>query len=159
MFNILQHEHPSSNSEIFIRLDDITRKTKLVVRQGNIATRFDEESFFSTILGFTPGWDYKHYNQYIIQKIVNLSSTNKIHLKCDVIGGSVVNGTRQPTLYSFVLDKPAGYKVFCESETIHYKRVNKSVLNTITFYLEDDNNKEVDFNQETLTFTLQMIKI
>ena len=37
--------------------------------------------------------------------------------------------------------------------------MNKSVLNTITFYLEDDDNKEVDFNQETLTFTLQMIKI
>ena len=31
-------------------------------------------------------------------------------------------------------------------------------MNT-TFYLEDDNNKEVNFNGETLTFTLQMIKI
>ena len=28
LFNILQHEYPSSNSEILIRLDDITRKTK-----------------------------------------------------------------------------------------------------------------------------------
>ena len=37
--------------------------------------------------------------------------------------------------------------------------MNKSILNTITFYIEDDNNKEVTFNQETLTFTLQMIKI
>ena len=43
-----------------------------------------------------------------------------------------------------VLDKPSGYKVFCEPETIHYKKTNKSVLNTITFYLEDDKNKEVD---------------
>ena len=32
LFNILQHEYPSSDSEILIRLDDITRKTKLVVR-------------------------------------------------------------------------------------------------------------------------------
>ena len=39
------------------------------------------------------------------------------------------------------------------------KKINKSVLNTVTFYLEDNNNAEVDFNQETLTFTLQMIKI
>ena len=39
------------------------------------------------------------------------------------------------------------------------KKQNKSVLNTKTFYLEDDNNEEVDFNGETLTFTLQMIKI
>ena len=131
----------------------------MVVGSGIIAIRFDEKSFFSTILGFTPGWDYKHFNQYLSQKIVNLNSTNKIHLKCDAIDGSVVNGVRQPILYSFTLDKPAGYKVFSEPETIHYKKINKSVLNTITFYLEDDKNKEVDFNQETLTFTLQMIKI
>ena len=88
-----------------------------------------------------------------------MSSTNKIHLKCDAIYGSVVDGVRQPVLYSFALDKPSGYKVFSEPETIHYKKINKSVLNTINFYLEDDNNKEVDFNGETLTFTLQMIKI
>ena len=93
----------------------------MVVRSGIIAIRFDEKSFFSTILGFTPGWDYKHYNQYLSQKIVNLSNTIKINLLCDAIDGSVVNGIRQPILYSFVLDKPAGYKVFCEPETIHYK--------------------------------------
>ena len=80
-------------------------------------------------------------------------------MKCDAIDGSVVDGVRQPILYSFILDKLPGYKVFSEPETIHYKKINKSVLNTITFYLEDDNNKEVDFNGETLTFTLQMIKI
>ena len=159
LYYILQSEYPQSGSEILIRLDDITRKTKLVVRHGIIAIRFDEKSFFSTILGFTPGWDYKHYNQYLSQKILNLSNTNKIHLKCDAIDGSVVNGIRQPILYSFVLDKPAGYKNFCEPETIHYKKINKSVLNTITFYLEDDNNREVNLNGKTLTCTLQMIKI
>ena len=159
LYYILQFEYPSSGSEILIRLDDDTRKSKLVVRSGIIAIRFDEKSFFSTILGFTPGWDYKHYNQYLSQKIVDLNSTNKIHLKCDAIDGSVVNGIRQPILYSFVLDKPAGYKVFSEPETIHYKKINKYVLDTITFYLEDDNNEVVDFNGETLTFTLQMIKI
>ena len=80
-------------------------------------------------------------------------------MKCDVIDVSVVDGIRQPILYSFVLDKPSGYKVFCEPETIHYKKINKTILNMITFYLENDNNEEVDFNGEKLTFTLQMIKI
>ena len=134
MFNILQHEYPSSDSEIHIRLDDVTKKTKLVGRPGLIAIRFDEKSFFSNILGFNHGWDYKYYNQYISQKIVNLSNTNKIHLKCDCIDVSVVNGIREPILFSFVLHKPSGYKVFCEPETIHYKKINKSVLNTITFH-------------------------
>ena len=159
LLNILQIKYPGPSNVINIEFDDITRKTKLVVNIGIIAIRFDEKSFFSTILGFTPGWDYKHYNKYVSQKIVNLSNTNKIHLKCDAIDGSVVDGVRQPILYSFVLDKLPGYKVFSEPETIHYKKINKSVLNTITFYLEDDNNEEVDFNGETLTFTLQMIKI
>ena len=80
-------------------------------------------------------------------------------MNCDAIDGSVVNGVRQPILYSFVLDKPSGHKVFSEPETIHFKKINKSVRNTITFYLEDDKNEQVDFNGETLTFTLQMIKI
>ena len=159
LFNNLQSEYPESNSEILIRLDDFTRKTKLVVNSGIIAVRFDEKSFFSTILGFTADWVYKHYNQYLSQKIVNLSNTNKIHLKCDAINGSIVDGVRQPILYSFVLDKPSGYKAFSEPETIRFKKINKSLLNTITFYLEDDSDKEVYFNQERFTFTLQMIKV
>ena len=80
-------------------------------------------------------------------------------MKCDVIDGSVVNGLRQPISYSFVLDKKPGYKVVSEPETIHYKKINKSVLNILRFYLEDDNNEEVNFNGETMTYTLQMIKI
>ena len=159
LFNIIQFEYPGPSNVIDIEYDDITMKTKLVVNIGIIAIRFDEKSFFSINLGFTPGWDYKHYNKYVSQKIVNLSNTNKIHLKCDCIDGTIQDGIRQPILFSFVLDKPAGYKIFCEPETINYKKINKSVLNTITFYLEDDNNNEVDFNGETLTFTLQMIKI
>ena len=53
-------------------------KPKLVVKPGIIARRFDEKLFFSTVLGFTPGWDYKHYIEYTSQKIKNLSSANKI---------------------------------------------------------------------------------
>ena len=128
--------------------------------------RFDKRSFFHTLLCFEPYWDYKPTNSnhgtipgvYISDKILKLNTIDEIHLKCDCIDGSIQDGIRQPILFSFVLDKPSGYKVF-EPETIHYKKINKSVLNTITFYLEDDNNEEVDFNGETLTFTLQMNKI
>ena len=128
--------------------------------------RFDEKSFFHTLLAFEPFWDYKPTNSnhvaipdvYTSDKVLNLSTTNKIHLKCDVINGSVVNGCRQPILYSFVIDKNLDTKYFVNLKYIT-KKINKSVLNTITFYLEDDNNEEVNFNGETLTFTLQMTKI
>ena len=166
----------SGHSEIIqIKYDDISKKTKIILKFkdgtgkfGLGTLRFDEKSCFHTLLGFTPYWDYKPTNsdrdaipgEYTSDKIIlNLNTIKKIHLKCDCIQGSIVDGKRKPILFSFVLDKPSGYKVFCEPETIHYKKINESVLNTITFYLEDDDHKEVDFNGETLTFTLQMIKI
>ena len=43
---------------------------------------------------------------------------------CDVVDGSVINGLGQPMLFSFVLDKPPGNKVFCELEILHYKKTN-----------------------------------
>ena len=155
---------------IQIEYDEINKKVKLILSSfanGFGTLRFDDNSFFHTLLGFDPYWDYKPSiaihavfpGVYTNDKdFLNLNTINKIHLKCDCIDGSIQDGIRQPILFSFVLDKPSGYKIFCEPETIHHKK-NKSVFNTITFYLEDDNNQIVDFNQETLTFTLQMIKI
>ena len=93
-------------------------KTKLIARPGIIAIRFDEKSFFSTILGFTPHWDYKNYNEYISQKIINLSTIDRIHLKCDVMDGSLVDGLGQPLLF----------KVFYQPETIHFRKINKTIF-------------------------------
>ena len=70
-----------------------------------------------------------------------------------------MDGVRHHILFSIVLDKPHGYQVFCQPETAHYKKKNKSASNSITFYLEDDNHEEVNFNGRTLTFPLQLIKI
>ena len=101
LFNILHPKRPQSSDRVVVELDDITRKTKFVVGSGIIAIRFDEKSFSSTILGCTSGWDYKHYNGYARQKIVNLSITNKIHLKSVVIDGSVVNGLETTDIIYF----------------------------------------------------------
>ena len=92
------------------------------MRPGILSIRFDGKSFFNTVLRLNPGWHYKHYIEHISQKVVNSSTANEIHLKCDGVNGCVVNGLRQPILYSFELDKLPGYKVFCEPETIHYKK-------------------------------------
>ena len=166
----------SGHSEIIqIEYDDINMKAKIILKLVSdevgfaLGTlRFDERSFFHTLLGFELFWDYKPTNSnhnaipgvYTSDKILLfLNTIDKIHLKCDCIGGSIQDGVRKPILFCFVLDKPGGYKIFCKPETIYYKKINKSVLNIITFFLEDDHNEEVNFNGETLTFTLQMIKI
>ena len=98
-------------------------KTKLISKQfgwtfGTL--RFDKNTFLKTLLSFTPYWDYKPTNAihvdspgvYTNENLLNLTLKNKIHLKCNITEGSIVDGLRQPVLFSFVLDKQSGYKVF-----------------------------------------------
>ena len=150
-----------------IEYDDISMKTKHILTQFGLTfamLRFDEKSFFIVSLGFIPYWVFEPINAIhadspvVYTYILNLGTRDKIPLKRDVIDGSVVNGIREPILFSFILDKPARYKTFCEPETILYDKINKLVLNTITFYLEDNEGKEVNVIQETLNFTLELIK-
>ena len=46
----------------------------------------------------------------------------QIHFKCDVSDGSVVNGLGQFILYGVTFDKPVGWKVFCETDIVYYKK-------------------------------------
>ena len=119
----------SGHSEIIeIEYDDITMKTKIILKykggQKNFdlgTLIFDKKSFFHTLLGFETYWDYKPINSnhvaipdvYTSHKIIlHLNRMNKIHWKCDCIDGSIQDGIRQPFLFSLVLDKPSGFKFF-----------------------------------------------
>ena len=48
---------------------------------------------------------------YKSDKPVNVTGIDEVHLKCDCITGSFVNGVREPILYSFALDKRPGHKI------------------------------------------------
>ena len=163
--NTLKHILPNI-VRINITIDDIRLKSNLKFNQTLI---FTEKSFFYTILGFTQSRSYPlddiegFYqliaNEYKSDKPINITGIDKIHLKCDCIQGSIVNGIRKPILYSFALSSPPGHKIYKESKIKLLKKINKSVLSHITFYFEDDDHKPVDFNGETISFTCQLIKI
>ena len=69
----------------------------------------------------------------------------------------VFNGVQRPIFYNFVFYK--NFRLVCQPETIRYKKVNQFVLNTRTFYLENHNHEQVNFNGKLMTSTLQLIKI
>ena len=96
---------------------------------------------------------------YKSDKPINITGIDKIHIKSDCIQGSIVNGVRKPILYSFSLSSPPGHKIYKEPRIKLFKKVNESVLSHITFYFEDDDYKPVDFHNETISCTCQLIKI
>ena len=163
--NTLKYILPD-NVKVTITIDDIRLKSNLKTNQTLI---FTEKSFFYSILGYTQSRSYPledidgHYQliagSYKSDKPFNITGVDKIHLKCDCIQGSIVNGIREPILYSFALSSPPGHKIYKEPRVKLFKKVNKSVLSHITFYFEDDDYKPVDFHNETISFTCQLIKI
>ena len=115
-----------------IEFDDFTMKTKLNLTRfrGTIGTlRFNEKSFFHTLIGFTPHWNYKptkairadRRDVYTSDKNLNLDTIDNIHLKTNVIEGSVVNKIFKPTLFGFVFDKPTGYEFFASLKQLIIK--------------------------------------
>ena len=163
--NTLKHILPD-NVKVNITIDDIRLKSNLKINQTLI---FTERSFFYTILVFTQSRSYplndidSHYQliagSYKSDKPINITGIDKIHLKCDCIQGSIVNGIRESILFSFALISPPGYKMYKEPGVKLFKKINKSILSHITFYFEDDDHKPVNFNGETISFTCQLIKI
>ena len=154
------------NVKLIVTIDDVRLKSNLETNQTLV---FTDKSFFYTILGFTrsrsyPLDDIEGFYQIIAgsyesDKPINITGIDKIHLKCDCIQGSIVNGVREPILYSFALSSPPGHKKFKEPRVKLFKKINRPVLSHITFYLEDDDHRPVDFNGETISFTCQLIKI
>ena len=88
-----------------------------------------------------------------------ISTTDKVHLKCDWVDGSIVNGMREQILFSFNLSAPPGYGIIEEPNSVLYKKINKTRLDNVQFSLEVSNHNPDDFNSETLTFTILNIKI
>ena len=165
LYNTLKYV-PPDNVKVNVTTDDIRLKANLKINQTLI---FTEKSFFYTILVYTQSRSYPldHIDgfyqliagSYKSDKPINITGIDKIHLKCAFIQGSIVNGVREPILYSFALSSPPGHKIYKEPRIKFFKKVNKSVLSHITFYFEDDDYKPVDFNGETVSFTCQLIKI
>ena len=117
--------------------------------------------YFNSELNTLSGFTNKGYSAgtHISEKPVMITTTDKVHLKCDCVDGSIVNGIREQILFSFNLSAPPGYKIIKKPMIILYKKNKKTRLDSIQFFLEDNNHNPVDFNGETLTFTIQIIKI
>ena len=161
----LKHILPN-NVKVNITIDDIRLKSNLKINQTLI---FTEKSFFYTILGFRQSHSYPLDDidgvyqiiagSYKSDRPIIITGIYKVHLKCDCLQGSIINGVRESILDSFALSSPPGHKIHKEPRVKIFKKINKSVLSHITFYFEDDDHKAVDFNGETVSFTCQLIKI
>ena len=113
-------EYKINGVKINIEADTISMKSVLTTSNPiNFNSKLNE------LLGFTmecyiPG-------THISEKPVMITTTDKVHLKCDCVDGSIVNGIREQILCSFNLSAPPGYKIIKEPNIILYKKKQNKV--------------------------------
>ena len=152
--------------KVNVTIDNIRLKSNSTT---NKTIGFTKKTFFFVFLGFTQShsgqWgDIDGFVQltpgsYKSDKPIDITGVDKVHLKADCFQGSIVNSVRKPILNSFALSPPPSRKI-CKEPTIElFKKIKRSVLSHLTFYIEDDGHKPVDFHNETVRFDCQLIKI
>ena len=80
--------------------------------------RFNSE--LNKLLGFTN--EYYVRGTHISEEPVMITTTDKVHLKCDCVDGSIVIGIREQSLFSFKLSAPRGYKIIKQPNFILYRK-------------------------------------
>ena len=93
--------------------------------------------YFTSELNTLSGFTNKGYplGTHTSEKPVMITTLDKINLNCDYVDGSIVNVIREQILISFNFSAPPGYKIIEEPNTTLYKKINKTKLDCLQFFL------------------------
>ena len=98
--------------------------------KNNYEIDFRKDKSINSLLGF-------HSNLYTSgfhesENMVNILTINSILINIDIISGSYVNGSTQPTIYSFFPDVSSGYKIIENPHNLLYLSITADTILSIT---------------------------
>ena len=125
--------------------------------KNNYEVDFRKDKFINSLLGF-------HSNLYTsgfhkTENMVNILTINSMLVNIDIISGSYVNGSTQPTIYTFFPDVSSGYKIIENPHNLLYLPVTTDTIHSITIWLTDQNGKELNLRGENLSMRFHLRKI
>ena len=93
------------------------------------------------------------------ENVVNVMSINSLLVNIDIISGSYVNGTSQPTIYSFFPNVSPGYKIVETPRNLVYLPITLDVIHGLETSLTDQNGTAIDNRGETLTIRFHLREV
>ena len=88
--------------------------------------------------------------------MVNILTINSILVNIDIISVSYVNGSTQPTIYSFTPDVSPGYKIIEDPHNLLLLSITSDTIHNITVWLTDQNGTELNLREENLSMRLHL---
>ena len=151
-------DYDSVNKQPFIEIgaNTATLCSYIRITHSNCAVLIGG-STIRTILGFTePVSLSKGYHES--DNIVNIMPVNSIMVNCDIIGGSYVNESEKPVIYSFFPNVSPGYKIVeIPRQLVYLPVIATDRIPNIRVWLTDQDGKSIDLRGEKLTINFHLV--
>lgn len=162
------------NNEIkskFLQNGDVNKPVNIKVLEGstrcemtlrNTVVDFTYPNSINTIIGFRNqqyGDIAKDLLTVISEDIINITDISSIYVKSDIVTNSYENGKSSNVLYSFYPIVPPSYKIIERPNPPTYLPIQRSYIDSISFWLDDDKGRRLNMRGENITMRFYLKKI
>ena len=128
-----------------------------MIINNNCQVDFRRYNSINSLLGYDSKLYTSGFNES--ENMVNILTINSILVHINTISGSYVNGSTQPTIYSFFSDVFPGYKVIENPHNLLHLPITADTIQSITIWLTDQNESELNLRRENLLMQFHLREI
>jgi len=129
----------------------------VIILGDNYKVDFRPNNSIGKVLGFNSRLYGERYQES--ENVVNIMSINSILVNIDIIAGSYVNGSIQPTVYSFFPNVSPGYKIIETPHNLVYLPVTQEKICSMLTTLTDQTGKVLNLRGEAITMRLHLREV
>ena len=121
------YDKANDKDNVEISANTNTLKSEMIIN-NNCEVDFRRYNSINSLLRF----DSKRYTSGFneSENMVNILTINSILVNIDIISGSYVNGSTQPTIYSFLPDVSLGYKIIENPHILLYLPITADTIHS-----------------------------
>ena len=122
----------NDKDNIEISANTNTLKSEMFLN-NNYEVDLRKDKSINSLLGFLSNLYTSGFHESEI--MVNILTMNSILVNIDIISGSYVNVSTQPTIYSFFPDVSSGYKIIENPHNLLYLPITSDTIHCITRFM------------------------
>ena len=132
-----------TSDKVYIEISSNTNtlKSEMIIK-NDCEVDFRRHNSINSLLGFDSKLYTSGFNES--ENMVNILTINNILVNIDIISGSYVNGSTQPTIYSFFPNVSPGHKIIENPHNHLYLPITADTIHRMTIWLTDQNGDELN---------------
>ena len=150
------YDKVNDKNNVEISANTNTLKSEMFLK-NNYEVYFKKDKSINSLLGFHSKLYTSGFHES--ENMVNIITINSILVNIGIISGSYVNGSTQPTIYSFFPDVSPGYKIIENPHSLLYLAITADTIHSITIWLTDQNGNELNLQGENLSMRFHLREI